>query len=212
MHDLLPSVVRGTAHTTGRDRGANAAGLDRREGRLLRWRAGSTTCAILLCTCAVLAAGVFCPARAADDPGSMHGSADQFSAPGIALAWGVLRGVSEATTLVVVRIAADRAEFAAAAIVGLDPFTQRRQSLLPVTSTAASIEVRVPRAHFADFPRTELRLFGPADAEGTGVPKLVVFYLGVPDTTPEFASEAALEAYLAGRIAGTRTGTGSKPP
>jgi len=29
------------------------------------------------------------------------------------------------------------------------------------------------------------------------VPVLTVYYLGVLDTTPEFASEAALEAYLA---------------
>ena len=27
-------------------------------------------------------------------------------------------------------------------------------------------------------------------------PKLTVFYLGVPDTTPEFADQAAAEAYL----------------
>ena len=57
--------------------------------------------------------------------------------------------------------------------------------------------MRVPRAHFADFPRTEVRLFGAAGAGATGAPKLVVFYLGVPDTTPEFASAAALESYLA---------------
>ena len=29
-------------------------------------------------------------------------------------------------------------------------------------------------------------------------PALTVYYLGVPDTTPEFTSEAALDAYLAG--------------
>ena len=30
-----------------------------------------------------------------------------------------------------------------------------------------------------------------------GRPVLTVYYLGVPDTTPEFASEASLLAYLA---------------
>ena len=96
--------------------------------------------------------------------------------------------------------------------MGIDPFTQRQQPLLPVTALAADIDVRVPRAHFADFPRTEVRLFGSADADGTGAPKLVVYYLGVPDTTPEFASASALESYLAQRIARARAATGSKTP
>ena len=97
-------------------------------------------------------------------------------------------------------------------VVGIDPFTQREQSVLPPTSTAAAIDVRVPRAQFADFPRTEFRLFASAARRRASAPKLVVFYLGVPDTTPEFASEAALETYLAGRIAGARDGTGRKTP
>ena len=44
---------------------------------------------------------------------------------------------------------------------------------------------RSSRAHFADFPRTELTFDGPAPA---AAPALVVYYAGVPDTTPEFAA------------------------
>ena len=168
--------------------------------------------ALLLLACFCIAAGVAHRASAADMPREVHGSADIFSAPGVALAWGVLRGASEVATLVVVRIVADRDAFASMAVIGLDPFTQRQQPLLPMTPTATGVDVRVPRAHFADFPRTELRLFGSANATQTDAPKLVVFYLGVPDTTPEFASEAALESYLALRIARARAGTGSKAP
>ena len=150
--------------------------------------------------------------EAADGPREAHGSADAFAAPGVTLAWGVLRGTTESTTLVVVRITAARDAFASVAVVGLDPFTQRQQPLLPATPVTADIDVRVPRAHFADFPRTEVRLYGPPGAGGTGAPALVVYYLGVPDTTPEFASETALEAYLVQRIARARAGSGSKTP
>ena len=34
----------------------------------------------------------------------VHGSADAYAAPGVALAWGVLRGADERATVVVVRI------------------------------------------------------------------------------------------------------------
>ena len=43
-------------------------------------------------------------------------------------------------------------------------------------------------------------------------PNLIVFYLGVPDTTPEFAGAAALDAYLSERIARARRESGSKTP
>jgi hypothetical protein len=124
----------------------------------------------------------------------------------------VLRGTTEATTLVVMRIAAARDAFASVAVIGLDPFTQRQQPLLAMTQVAAGIDVRVTRAHFADFPRTEVRLYGMPEAGGTGAPALVVYYLGVPDTTPEFASEAALESYLVQRLARARADSGNKAP
>jgi hypothetical protein len=44
-----------------------------------------------------------------------------------------------------------------------------------------------------------LVLEAPAYLRVEGVrPALTVYYLGVPDTTPEFSSEAALDAYPAG--------------
>jgi hypothetical protein len=151
-------------------------------------------------------------ADAADGPREMHGSADIFSAPGVALAWGVLRGASEAATEVVIRIEADPAMFASLAVVGGDPFTKGERPILPLTSTAARVDVRVPRAHFADFPRTELRLFASARPSPGDPPALVVFYLGVPDTAPEFPSATALDAYLGPRIAQARQGAGNKRP
>ena len=149
---------------------------------------------------------------AADSPREVHGSADVFAAPGVTLAWGVLRGATEADTRIVIRIAMDRNAFAALAVIGSDPFTKGERSILPVTPTAASRDVGVPRAHFADFPRTEIRLYGSVDPAPDETPKLVVFYLGVPDTAPVFPSAAALENYLAARIARARDGTGSKAP
>ena len=162
--------------------------------------------------CACVAVGIAMPAPAADPAREMHGSADVYAAPGVVLAWAVLRGASDATTAVVVRIAADPAQFASVAAVGRDPFTQQTRPLLAATPTAGIVDLRVPRAHFADFPRTELFLYDAAAPSQSAAPKLVVFYLGVPDTTPELASESALQTYLAERVAGARGHSGGKPP
>ena len=86
----------------------------------------------------------------------------------------------------------------------MDPFTRERQPLLAGRPAAGDVEVRTPRARYADLPRSEVRLFRSAEALRAGAPALVVFYLSIPDTTPEFATAAALAAHLDGRIAGAR--------
>jgi len=141
-------------------------------------------------------------AHAAETPREVHGSADAVAVPGMALAWGVLRGANEAATMVVIRIATDPHEFAEMDVTGGDPFTQHRQVVFARATSTGSADLRVPRAHFAEFPRTEFRFY-PPQATPLAAP-LLVFYLGVPDTTPEFADEARLDAYLRDRIAKVR--------
>jgi hypothetical protein len=156
---------------------------------------------------AALAAAV----SAADAPREAHGSADSYAAPGVALAWGVLRGANEAATTVVMRVVTDPAAYPWLAVVGIDPFTKAEQPLQAATSSSGSLDVRISRARFADYPRTELRLFTSAAAAQSGVPALMIFYHGVPDTTPEFTDAGKLDAHLAARIGEARA-AGAKAP
>ncbi len=151
------------------------------------------------------------PALAADPQREIHGMADAYAGEGVALAWAILRGADEAATVVVVRIVADPDRYPIVAATGSNPFSQRAKPALRATPTAGRVDLRVARAHFADFPRTELRFYESVAAAQSDTPRLVVYYLGVPDTTPEFATEANLEAYLVDRIARVR-GAGSKAP
>ena len=165
---------------------------------------------VLLLACFSLA-GVVVRASAAEVPREVHGMADAFAEAGVAIAWGVVRGASERAT-VAIRVVTDTALYPWVAVEGSDPFTQRQHPLLRPMPSAGLIDVRSPRAHFADFPRTELRFYDSAADAQSGMPKLVVFYLGVPDTTPEFATEDKLDAYLTDRIAHLRGDGGSKTP
>lgn len=152
-----------------------------------------------------------CAAVAADAPQELHGHSDAFAANGVMIAWGVLRGASEESTTIVLRVAADPALFARVAVDGVDPFTQRRQVVVAERPVAGLADVRTPRAHFAEFPRTELRFYAAGASPAPAAPALVVFYLGVPDTTPEFANEPSLNAYLAERIAQISTARSKTP-
>ena len=152
----------------------------------------------------------YCAPTFAETPSEVHGSGDVYAAPGVALAWGILRGADEASTHVIVRIAADAQRYPVIAAVARNPFSGQERVLRPATATTASIDVREPRAQNADFPRTELRFYASSAVKGAA-PALTVFYLGVPDTAPEFATEANLDAYLADRIARARAGAGKTP-
>jgi len=141
---------------------------------------------------------------AAAAPAEVHGALDAYAGHGVALAWGVLRGKDEATTQVVVRVDADAARYRALDIVGIDPFTKQQAPLTArVALAGAPVTIRIVRARFADLPQTEWRFVADPARAGTDA-ALVVFYRGVPDTTPEFDDLGKLEASLAERIAGAR--------
>ncbi len=139
---------------------------------------------MLACGALLLAA-----AHAGAQAPERHGASDAFAGEGVSIAWAVMRGADEQRTQVRLRVLADPARYARFAVYGVDPFSKDQAQL--VAPRAAPATVAIPRTRFADLPRTEVR-FLSAD----GKLALVVYYLSVPDTTPEFDSEAKLERYL----------------
>ncbi|HEV2054949.1 MAG TPA: hypothetical protein VGV06_07240 [Methylomirabilota bacterium] len=129
---------------------------------------------------------------------TVHGGDSVFLSPGIGIAWGVLRAPTEEETVVVTRISNPMARYAYLRAEGVNPFTGRRTAVVEGVPLGARADVKSPRAGFADFPRREFHLFATEAEWRARKPALTVYYLGVPDTTPEFTSQAALDAYLAG--------------
>ena len=143
-------------------------------------------------------------------PARVHGSADAYAAPGVAMAWAVRRGANEATTSVVVRVITG-ATYPWLAVGGVDPFTKQEQGIQLAKPVGHWLDVRIPRSQFADTPSTEWMFYPSERAARTGHPSLVVYFLGVPDTTPEFADDAKLDAYLDATIARLRAGGAKRP-
>ncbi len=132
----------------------------------------------------------------------VHGAHDAWAEPGLALAWGVQRGRDEASTRVVIRIELDPQRHARVTALGRDPFGDGTVEIAVAPEPDGAVRIELPRSHFADHPRTELRFFAP----GQAAPDLLVYYQGLPDTTPEFNVEATLQQDLRRRIARARDG------
>ena len=134
----------------------------------------------------------------------LHGANAVFSTAGITVVWGVLRAPVEEETQVVIRIALAGAAYAYVRVDAVDPFTRARRPGMPGTPVKGIVDVRDPRTTFGDFPRRELRFYRAPDDRRSDAPALTIYYLGVPDTTPEFTSESALLAYFAATVANAR--------
>ena len=140
------------------------------------------------------------PSRVLGQAAEIHGEDSAFAAHGVAIVWGVLRGATEAETQVVLRIVSAGARWSHVSVEAVDPFTRARQPVLVGAALTGAVDVRMPRASFADFPRREIVLYPTGEDARGRRSGLTVYYLGVPDTTPEFTSEAALSSYLAARL------------
>ena len=125
----------------------------------------------------------------------VHGENSTFVSPSIKLSWAVKRGPSETDTLVIVRVIAD-ASHRFIRLDGVDPFTKDHKVFVAARPLERETDLAIPRASFADHPSTEFHFFASAEDAAANKPKLTVFYLGVPDTTPEFAERAQADAYL----------------
>ena len=146
----------------------------------------------------------------------VHGESSSFGGRGVALAWGVLRAATEEDTLAVLRIGSVGGAYTMVEVDGVDPFSRAREAILAAGRLAdapgQTVDVRTPRARFADFPRREVRLYRTAEDWQAGRPALTVYFLGLPDTTPEFTSEAALTAYLTAALAKAAGAAGEPAP
>lgn len=152
-------------------------------------RLGSVSC---LALALLLAAGNPC-ARAQE---VVHGADSLFVASSVKIAWAVHKGATEETTFVILRIANTAGQYRRVRLDGVDPFSKNRKVLVSTRPLAASIDLSVPRSGFADFPSCEIHLYSRDAAAADETPSLTVYYLGVPDNTPEFASAREAQAYL----------------
>ncbi|MCC6471842.1 MAG: hypothetical protein IT563_26250 [Alphaproteobacteria bacterium] len=127
----------------------------------------------------------------------VHGADSLFSAPTIKLAWAMIKGNSEETTRVMIRVVNATSAYRFVRADGLEPFTKARVTLVETRALPERTDLFIPRARFADHPSLEILLDAAAEAAVPGRAALTIYYLGVPDTTPEFLAEKDADAYLA---------------
>lgn len=125
----------------------------------------------------------------------VHGENSSFRGHGVVMAWAVFKAADEDRSEVVIRLETDPA-FRFLRWDGVDPFTGARRVISPGHPLGKRVELRSLRGSFAEFTRREFHFFRTAEELQADRPALTVYFMGIPDTAPEFLAEAALQSYL----------------
>ena len=130
----------------------------------------------------------------------LHGADTSFRVQGITILWAILKGGSEETSLVHIRILHDRAaapEIHFFRVEAVDPFSKEREWVTKGETLGTVQTLKIVRTAFRDKTERWLHFYTDRESMEQGRPALTIFYHGVPDTAPELLTEAELEAYLA---------------
>lgn len=133
----------------------------------------------------------------------IHGADSSFRAQGITILWAILKGASEETSFVHVRILHDRAAAPGLQfyrVEAVDPFSKEREWVTGGEPLGAMQTLKIVRTAFRDKTERWLHFYADKASLEKGSASLTIFYHGVPDTAPELLTEADLEAYLTGAV------------
>lgn len=130
-----------------------------------------------------------------------HGADSVFKAEGITVIWGVIRGSDESNTMVYMKIIATeeaREYFKSYSVKATDAFSDSIEWLEKGKKLQAINIVEQKRELFKDLTERTILLYADVEIENYETEKedLSIYYLSLPDTTPEYKTMEELKNYF----------------
>ena len=136
----------------------------------------------------------------AQGKGEYHGADSIFEKEGIVILWAIFKGSTEETSWVYIRMIhkkGDSGSFQIFSVEAVDPFSNAKEWVVKGEYLKASQTVKRIRASFRDKTGRRILFYQSKGDYQAEKPAMTVYYLGVPDTSPEFLSEKEIEDYFA---------------
>jgi hypothetical protein len=130
-----------------------------------------------------------------------HGADSVFKGEDVAVLWAILKGSDDAHSTVVIRIeslSAGKPAYQTFSVSAVHPFSSIEKLLIRNETFGEKNLVRSSRASFRDMPGRRILLF--KTTEGNQKPDMVIYYMSIPDTAPEFLDPEQLDNYLDGTV------------
>jgi hypothetical protein len=126
-----------------------------------------------------------------------HGADSVFEKEGITILWAILKGPTEGSSRVYIKILnSGNSPFQAFSVEAVDPFSKEKEWVVRGEVLKKENLVKSVRTSFTE--KTGRRVFFYKNAEdlSKGNPATIVYYFGIPDTSPEFLTEREMENYF----------------
>ncbi len=133
-----------------------------------------------------------------------HGADSVFQAEGIAIFWAILKGADDESSLVYINIIvtdANSDKFAKLSVLAVDPFSKEEQWVFEGQEFQQKNLLKLNRASFRDMMERRFFFYTSEENYKDKNPDMVVYYLSIPDTAPEFLKESELEEYFKDALA-----------
>jgi len=126
-----------------------------------------------------------------------HGADSVFEKEGIAILWAILKGKDESSSWVYTKIINFGGNsFQFYSVEAVDPFSRQKEWLLKGMKLEKENLVKSVRTSFRDKTSRRILFYRNEETLEEQIPDMTVFYMGVPDTSPEVLSEKELGAYF----------------
>jgi hypothetical protein len=129
-----------------------------------------------------------------------HGADSIFEKEGIIILWGIFKGSTEETSWVYIKIIhkeGDSGSFQIFSVEAVDPFSNQKEWVVKGEVFKKENTVKSIRASFREKTGRRILFYRSKGDYQAEKPAMTVYYLGVPDTSPEFLSEKEIEDYFA---------------
>jgi hypothetical protein len=129
-----------------------------------------------------------------------HGADSIFEKEGIIILWGIFKGSTEETSWVYIKIiqtGKGPAFFQFFGVEAVDPFSNQKEWVVKGEVFKKENMVKSIRASFREKTARRVLFYEKAEDLLKENPAMIVYYLGVPDTSPEFMTEREIEDYFA---------------
>jgi len=128
-----------------------------------------------------------------------HGADSIFEKEGIVVLWAMMKGPTEETSWVYIKIiqtGGGPASFQLFGVEAVDPFSNQKEWVVKGEACKKENMVKSVRASFREKTARRVLFYEKAEDLIKENPAMIVYYLGIPDTSPEFMTEREIENYF----------------
>jgi hypothetical protein len=126
-----------------------------------------------------------------------HGADSVFEKEGMTILWAILKGPIEEDSWVYIKILnSGKNPFERFSVQAVDPFSKEKEWIVRGEALQKENVVKNVRASFAEKTGRRVLFYKNERDVSKESPSMIVYYLSVPDTTPELLTEKEVENYF----------------